>query len=147
MMKSKTLPIAAIFLALGAGCRPKASPDQAMRDTLSKAATALEAGDAGGATAILDDRYQGPEGMNKAATQLYLAQVLKQGKVGVRILDQDIGINGDDAFEKIHVLLTQQGSGLLPDGSKKVYILHWAKRGSDWRVVDIQDFTDRPEGN
>ena len=147
MMKSTTRLAAAIILASGFGCRPKATGDQAIRDTLSKAATALEAGDAGGATAILDDRYQGPEGMNKGATQLYLAQVLRQGKVGVHIVDQDIGINGGDAFEKIHVVLTQQGSGLLPDGSKKVYILHWAKRGSDWRVVDIQDFTDRPEGN
>ncbi|HET6331249.1 MAG TPA: hypothetical protein VFF76_10730 [Holophagaceae bacterium] len=146
MMRSTTLPAAALFLALGLGCHPKGAPDQEIRDTLSKAATALEAGDASGATAILDDRYQGPEGMNKAATAFYLMQVLKQGKVGVTLTDQDIGINGEDAFEKIHVILTQQGAGLLPDGSRKVYILHWVKRGSDWRVTDIQDFTDRPEG-
>jgi hypothetical protein len=147
MMRSTTLPAAALFLALGLGCHPKGRPDLEIRDTLSKAATALEAGDAGGATALLDDRYQGPEGMNKAATQFFLVQVLKQGKVGVHITDQDIGVNGEDAFEKIHVVLTQSGAGLLPDGSKKVYVLHWVKRGSDWRVTDIQDFTDRPEGN
>lgn len=147
MMKSTTLPAAALFLALGLACHPKGRPDQEISNTLSKAATALEAGDASGATAILDDRYQGPEGMNKAATAFYLAQVLKQGKVGVHITDQDIGVNGEDAFEKVHVVLTQSGSGLLPDGSKKVYILHWVKRGSDWRVTDIQDFTDRTEGN
>lgn len=147
MMKSTTAPATALILTLGLGCHPKTSPDQAIRDTLSKAATALEAGDAGGATAILDDRYQGPEGMNKAATRFYLMQVLKQGKVGVRILSQDVGVNGEDAFDKIQVLLTQQGSGLLPDGSRKTYILHWVKRGSDWRLLDIQDFTERPEGS
>ena len=147
MMKSSTRPAAALFLALALACHPKGAPDQEIRDTLSKAATALEAGDASGATAILDDKYQGPEGMNKAGTAFYLAQVLKQGKVGVHITDQDIGVNGEDAFEKIHVILTQSGSGLLPDGSKKIYILHWAKRGDHWRVVDIQDFTDRTEGN
>lgn len=147
MMRSTTLPAAALFLAFGLACHPKGAPDQEIRDTLSKAAAALEAGDASGATTILDDKYLGPEGMNKAATAFYLTQVLKQGKVGVHITDQDIGINGEDAFEKIHVVLTQSGSGLLPDGSKKVYIFHWAKRGSDWRVVDIQDFTDRTEGS
>ncbi len=147
MMRSTTLPIAAIFLALALACHPKTSPDQAIRDTLSKAATALEAGDAVEATALLDDRYQGPEGMNKAATRFYLMQVLKQGKVTVRILSQDVGVNGDDAFDKIQVLTTQQGSGLLPDGSRKTYILHWVKRGSDWRLLDIQDFTERPGGN
>lgn len=147
MMRSATAPAMAFILALGLGCHPKTSPDQAIRDTLSKAATALEAGDAGGATAILDDRYQGPEGMNKAATRFFLMQVLKQGKVGVHLLDQDVGVNGDDAFEKLHVVFTQQGAGLLPEGSKRTYILHWAKRGSGWRVVDVQDFTERPEGS
>lgn len=140
-MKSKlALPI----LLLALTCRSKTSPDQAIRDTLSKAAAALEAGDAGGATAILDDRYQGPEGMDKTATQFFLVQALKQGKVGVTITDQDIGVNGDDAFEKLHVILTQQNGGLLPDGSKKVYMLHWHLRSSEWRLVDIQDFTNAP---
>lgn len=147
MKRSATPPVVMLFAVLGLACHPAGAPDQEIRDTLSKAATALEAGDAGGATAILDDRYQGPEGMNKAATQFFLAQALKQGKVGIHILDQDIGVNGPDAFEKIHVVMTQQGAGLLPDGSKKTYILHWVKRGSDWRVVDIQDFTDRPSGD
>jgi hypothetical protein len=132
------------ILLLAASCKPKGSPDEVIRDTLSKAAVALEAGDAGGATAILDDRYQGPEGMNKAATRFYLVQSLKQGKVGVRILDQDVGVNGGDAFEKIHVILTQQGGGLLPDTSTKTYMLHWALRGSEWRLMDIQDFSQAP---
>ncbi|MBS1766951.1 MAG: hypothetical protein JST05_06055 [Acidobacteria bacterium] len=137
-MKSKlTLPI----LLLVAGCRSQSSPDQAIRDTLSKAVAALEAGDAAGATAILDDHYQGPEGMNKAATQYWMSQILKQGKVGVHITDQDIGVNGNDAFEKVHVLFTQAGTGLLPDGSKKVYMLHWHRQGSAWRLMDVQDFT------
>ena len=147
MMKSKALPLAALFLAVGLGCRPKGTPDQVIHDTLSKTVQAIEAGKVGDAIDVLDDRYQGPEGMNKAATRFFLVQVLKQGKVGVTILDQDIGVNGEDAFEKIHVVLTQQGAGLLPDGSKKTYILHWTKRGSDWRIVDIQDFTERPESN
>ncbi len=145
-MKSKLPLLALPALLLAPSCRPKASADQAIRDTLSKAAQALEAGDAGGATAILDDTFQGPEGMNKAATAFYLAQVLKQGKVGVHLASQDIGLNGEEAFEKVHVSLTQNGSGLFPDGSQKVYILHWKKRGSDWRLVTVQDFTERPEG-
>ena len=144
-MKSKTALLALPILLLAAACKPKASPDQAIRDTLSKAAQALEAGDAGGAAMILDDHYQGPEGMNKAATQFYLMQVLKQGKVGVTITDQDIGVKGTDAFERLHVILTQQGPGLLPDGSKKVYMLHWRQVGSDWRLVDVQDFTNAPQ--
>ena len=146
MMRSTTAPAAALFLALGLGCHSRNRPDLEIRDTLSKAAAALEAGDARGATAILEDRYQGPEGMDKAATVFYLQQVLRQGPVGVHITDQDIGVNGEDAFEKLHVVFTQQGGGLLPDGSKRIYILHWVKRGSDWRVRDVQDFTDRPEG-
>lgn len=141
-MKSK-LAFALLILALA--CRPKATPDQAIRDTLSKAVAALEAGDAAGATAILDDHYQGPDGLNKAATQFFVVQILKQGKVGVHITDQDIGVKNDDAFEKIHVIFTQAGSGLLPDGSKKVYMLHWHQRGSDWRLMDVQDFTGAQE--
>jgi hypothetical protein len=136
-----------LFVVLGLACHPKSTPDQEIRDTLSNAATALETGNASAAAAILDDRYQGPEGMNKAATQFFLVQALKQGKISVHILDQDIGVSGADAFEKVHVVMTQQGAGILPDGSKKTYILHWTKRGSDWRVLDIQDFTDRSEGN
>ncbi len=145
-MKSKLALLALPALLLTPSCKPKAAADQEIRDTLSKAAQALEAGDAGGATAILDDTYLGPDGMNKAATAFYLAQALKQGKVGVHLSNQDIGLNGEEAFEKVHVTLTQQGSGLLPDGSQKVYILHWKKRGSDWRLVTLQDFTERPEG-
>ena len=147
MMKSKAVLMALPILLLAASCKPKGSPDEAIRDTLSKAAQALEAGDAGGATAILDDRYQGPEGMNKAATGFFLVQTLKGGKVGVHITDQDIGVNGDDAFEKIHVILTQQNGGLVPDGSKKVYMLHWHLHGSDWRLLDIQDFSNNPDPN
>lgn len=145
-MKSKLVLLALPALVLAPSCRPKASADQAIRDTLSTAAQALEAGDAGGAVAILDDTFQGPEGMNKAATAFYLAQVLKQGPVSVHLSNQDIGLNGEDAFEKVHVLLTQKGTGLFPDGSQKVYILHWKKRGSDWRLVTVQDFTERTEG-
>lgn len=141
-MKSK---LVFVLLILALACRPKATPDQAIRDTLSKAVASLEAGDAVGATAILDEKYQGPDGMNKGATQIYLHLLLKQGKVGAHITDQDIGVKGDDAFEKVHVIFTQAGSGLLPDGSKKVYMLHWHQQGSDWRLVDVQDFTDAQE--
>ncbi|HTL97728.1 MAG TPA: hypothetical protein VL181_02885 [Holophagaceae bacterium] len=143
-MRSKAVLLALPILLLAASCKPKGSPDEVIRDTLSKAAVALEAGDAAAATAILDDRYQGPEGLNKVATRFYLVQLLKRGKVGVRILDQDVGVNGGDAFEKVHVICTQQGAGLLPDTSSKTYMLHWALRGSDWRVVDIQDFSQTP---
>ena len=146
-MRSKTALQALPILLLAAACKPKGSPDEIIRDTLSKAAKSLEAGDAAGAASILDDRYQGPEGMNKAATRFYLVQVLKQGKVGVTITDQDIGVNNDDAFEKLHVILTQQGGGLLPDGSKKVYMLHWHLKDGDWRLMDIQDFTTAPAAN
>ena len=146
-MRSKTALLALPILLLAAACKPKGSPDAVIRDTLSKAAQDLEAGDAGGATAILDDHYQGPEGMDKAATRFYLAQILKQGKVGVHITDQDIGVNGDDAFEKLHVILTQQGQSLLPDGSKKVYMLHWHLHDGDWRLVDVQDFTNNQAPN
>ena len=143
-MRSKTALLALPILLLAAACKPKGSPDQAIRDTLSKAVKAVEAGDASGAAAILDDRFQGPEGMNKGAAQLYLGQILRQGKVGVTITGDDLGVNGGDAFEKLHVLVTQQGGGLLPDGSRKVYVLHWTQRGPDWRLLDIQDFTDAP---
>ncbi len=145
MKKSATVLFATAALAAGLGCRHKGDPAQEIRDTLSKAAAALEAGDAGGAASILDDRYQGPEGMNKAATQFYLVQVLRQGKVGVTITDQDIGLQGPDAFERVHVIFTQQGSGLLPDGSKRVYLLHWRRQGSAWRLVDAQDLTNAPQ--
>ena len=143
-MRSKTALLALPILLLAVACKPKASPDQIIRDTLSKAAQDLEAGDAAGATAILDDHYQGPEGMNKVGTRFYLQQVLKQGKVRVHILDQDIGVNGSDAFEKIHVISTQEGPGMVPDTSTKTYMLHWTLRGSDWRLLDIQDFSNQP---
>lgn len=141
MKKSATVLLASAALLAGLGCRHKADPVQEIRDTLSKAVQAVEAGDAAGATAILDDRYRGPEGLDKAGTRFLLMQILRQGKVSVRILSQDVGLNGADAFEKIQVVATQQGTGLLPDASRKVYILHWVKRGSDWKVADLQDFT------
>jgi ketosteroid isomerase-like protein len=145
MKKSATALLASAALAAGLGCRSKADPAQEIRDTLSKAAQALEAGDAAGATAILDDRYLGPDGMNKAATRFYLAQVVKQGKLGVTLTGQDVGVNGQDAFEKVHVVFNQQGPGLLPDASKRVYLLHWRRQGSDWRLVDAQDLTNAPQ--
>lgn len=147
MKRSATHLVVISIFTLSLACHPTTTPDQEIRDTLSKAVEAIESGDARGATAILDDRYQGPEGMNKAATQFFLAQAFKQGKIGIHVLDQDIGVKGTDAFEKIHVVMTQQGGGLIPDGSKRTYILHWTKRGADWRIVDIQDFSDRPENN
>lgn len=120
-------------------CRSDKPEDQ-VRKTFEACVAAVEAGDAAAATEPLDAAFRGPEGMDKPAARLFLMGLLRQEKVGVTVVQNDVAVRGSEAFQDIDLLLTGRSSGLLPqDASRRAFSLRWRKAGADWKLVAIQE--------
>jgi hypothetical protein len=65
--------------------------------------------------------------------------VLRGGKVGVTVLDNQVRLEGQDVWQSLGLVLTQKGGGLLPDASRRNYLLRWRERKGAWRIVEVQD--------
>jgi ketosteroid isomerase-like protein len=135
-MRSVTVLSAALLLLACAADRPEVK----IRKAFAAAAKAVEAGDAGGAAEILDEGFQGPEGMNKAEARLFLLGWLRREQLGVTVLAQQIEVRGDQAVQVAELLLTaRSGSALLPrESSRRTLQLRWRRAGQAWKVVEIR---------
>src|SRR5512133_3614459 len=120
-------------------CRSDKPEDQ-VRKAFGACVTAVEAGDATAAAQPLDATFRGPEGMDKAAARLFLMGILRQEKVGVTVVRNEVTVAGNEAFQEVDLLITGRNGGLLPqDASRRSFGLRWRKTGVDWRILEIQE--------
>jgi len=120
-------------------CRSDKPEDQ-VRKAFGACVAAVEAGDAAAAAAPLDPAFRGPEGMDKAAARLFLMGLLRQERVGVTVVRNEVSVRDREAFQEVDLLLTGRSSGLLPqDASRRSFGLRWRRVDGDWRVTELQE--------
>lgn len=113
-------------------------PEAQVRRAFDACRAAVEAGDAVGATAVLDPAFQGPDGLDRGGARLYLMGLLRREKVGLTVLRNAVAVQGNEAQQEVDLLLTGR-SGLLPsDASRRTFQLRWRQTGGDWRLVEVQ---------
>jgi ketosteroid isomerase-like protein len=136
--------IASVFALLAlAACRTDKPEDQ-VRKAFESCRAAVEAGDAAAATAPLDNAFRGPDGMDKGTARLFLMGILRQEKVGVTVVRNEVAVQGNAASQDVDLILTGRSSGLLPqDASQRSLRLRWRKVGSDWKLVEVQTLDGR----
>lgn len=128
---------AALCLVVG-GCRSE-SPEAQVRRAFEACRTAVEAGDAAGATAPLAAEFQGPEGMDKATARLFLLNLLRRERVGATLIHDQVAVQGAEALQEVDLLLTtRRGNDLLPETSRRIFRLRWRKAGGDWRLIGLE---------
>jgi hypothetical protein len=128
----------AVILA-GPACQSERPEDQ-VRRAFEACRAAVEAGDAAAATAPLDAAFRGPDGMDRATARLFLLGSLREEKVGITVLRNEVAVRGREALQEVDLLLTGRGGGLLPqDASRRSFQLRWRKSGGDWKLVEIQN--------
>lgn len=131
--------VAIAFLA----CRSDKPEDQ-VRRAFETCRAAVEAGDAAAAAAPLDPAFRGPDGMDKATARLFLLGLLRQEKVGVTTMKNEVTVRGNLAIQDVDLLLTGRSSSLLPqDASHRGFRLTWRKASGDWRLVELQSLDGR----
>jgi hypothetical protein len=137
--------LAAVPLILGglAACRMDTPEDQ-VRKAFEACRRGVETGDAGAATESLDPAFRGPDGMDRATARLFLLGLLRQEKVGVTVLRNEVSVRGPAALQEVDLLLTGNSGGLLPqDASHRSFRLQWRKVGGDWKLVELQSLDGR----
>lgn len=135
----------AVLALLGAlaACRSDKPEDQ-IRKRFEACRTAVEAGDAVAATQHLDPAFRGPEGMDKATARFFLMGTLRQEKVGVTVLRNEVAVRGNEATQEVDLIFTGRSGGLLPqDASHRSFQLRWLKAGGEWRLKEIQSLDGR----
>jgi hypothetical protein len=137
--------LAAALSILGflAACHADQPEDQ-VRKAFEVCRAGVESGDATEATSNLDPEFQGPDGMDKATARLFLLGILRQEKVGVTVVRNQITVKRSEAFQEVDLLLTGRNGSLLPqDASHRSFRLRWRKTHGDWKLLDIQSLDGR----
>jgi hypothetical protein len=144
-MRQPTGTLAAALSILGflAACHADQPEDQ-VRKAFEVCRAGVESGDAAEATSNLDPEFQGPDGMDKATARLFLLGILRQEKVGVTVVRNEITVKRSEAFQEVDLLLTGRSGSLLPqDASHRSFRLRWRKTRGDWKLLDIQSLDGR----
>ncbi len=127
-----------------AACK-QGSPEDQVRKTFAEAVQAVENSDVGGASGLLSQDFQGPEGMDRGAARLYLMGVFRQQKVGVTVLANRVQITRDGALQAVDLVLTSKGGGLIPeDMGRRSYVIRWRKTGNDWKIRSVESAGPNP---
>jgi hypothetical protein len=114
-------------------------PEDQIQKAFEACRAAVENGDAAAATAPLDPAFRGPDGMDKATARLFLLGLVRQEKVGVTVMRNEVAVRGNEGIQEVDLLLTSRGNGLLPqEASHRGFELRWRKTGGDWRLTEIQ---------
>lgn len=132
--------IASLWLALALLACHSDKPEAQVRKAFEACRAAVEAGDAAAATAPLDPAFRGPEDMDKAMARAFLLSTFRQERIGVTVMQNQVAVEGNEAFQEVDLVLTGRSAGLLPqDASRRSFRLHWRKAGGDWRLLGIQE--------
>ena len=143
-MKSFAAGMGAPVLLLALAACHSDKPEDKVKAAFDTCVKAVEAGDAATVAEQLDPQFQGPEGLDRAGVRFYLMGVFRQGPVGVTVLENRVKRNGPEIWQTVGLVLTQKGSGLLPDASRRNYLIHWRERKGEWRMVEVQEAAAQP---
>lgn len=125
-------------LAVLLACRSDRPEDQ-VRRAFEQGRMAVEAGDAAGATTLLDPAFQGPEGMDRATTQLFLLGTLRQDQVGVTVVRNEVAAQGSEVIQEVDLVLSSRSRGALSrELSHRAFRLTWHKTDGAWRLKQAQ---------
>lgn len=131
------------ILCVLAACHPDQPEDQ-VRKAFEVCRSGVESGDAAKATSSLDPEFRGPDGMDKATARLFLLGILRQEKVGVTVLRNEITVKRSEAFQEVDLLLTGRSGSLLPqDASHRSFRLRWRHAKGDWKLTELQSLDGR----
>jgi hypothetical protein len=142
-IRRRALPVALSILGLLAACHSDKPEDQ-IRKAFETCRAGVESGDAAEATAVLDPEFRGPEGMDKAMARLFLLGTLRQEKVGVTVVRNEVAVQQSEAIQEVDLLLTGRSGSLLPqDVSRRSFRLRWHRVKGDWKLEEHQSLDGR----
>lgn len=131
--------LAALTICHLAGCRGE-SPEARVRKAFDGCVKAVEAGDAGGAAAILSMEFRGPEGLDQPGARFYLMGLLRQERIGISVLGNRVEVKGTEAQQSVEMVLTSKGGGFLPqDAGHRFFQLRWRLEGGEWRLWRLEE--------
>ena len=134
----RQITLIALTLCSLVACK-QGRPEDQVREAFASTIEAVEKSDAGAASEMLSQNFQGPEGMDRGAARLYLMGVFRQQKVGVTVLANRVQINRDGALQAVELVLTSKGGGLIPeDMGRRSYVIRWRKTGSHWKIRSME---------
>lgn len=140
-MRKSIASVCAVLALLA--CRSDKPEDQ-VRKAFETCRAAVEAGDAAAAAAPLDPAFRGPDGMDKATARFFLMGTLRQEKVGVTVLRNEVAVRANEALQEVDLILTGRSGGLLPqDASHRSFQLRWRKSSGDWKLIELQSLDGR----
>ena len=138
MRKRACSSLVILLLLAGLGACRSDGPEAKVRKAFEACRVAVEAGDAAEAAKPLDKSFRGPEGLDKAAAKLYLMALLREQKVGVTVLRNEVMVQGDEVFQEVDLVLTERGGGLIPqDTSRRHFRLRWQKEAGEYRLMEL----------
>jgi len=140
----RRIALIALTLCSLLACK-QGSPEDQVREAFTTTVEAVEKGDAGAASDMLSQDFQGPEGMDRGAARLYLMAVFRRQKVGVTVLANRVQINRDGALQAVELVLTSKGGGLIPeDMGRRSFVVRWRKTGNHWKVRSVESAGPNP---
>ena len=136
--------LASLCLLVGLlACRSD-KPEDRIRGAFERCRAAVEAGDAAVATEPLAEDFRGPEGMDRPSARLFLMGVLRQERVGVTLLREDLRVQGAQAVQDVDLVLTGRRGSLLPqEASTRSFRLLWRRQGGDWKLKTLEPLDGR----
>ena len=140
----RRITLIALTLCSLLACK-QGSPEDQVRAAFAATVEAVEKSDAGAASDLLSQDFQGPEGLDRGAARLYLMGVFQHQKVGVTVLTNRVQINRDEALQAVELVLTAKGGGLIPeDMGRRSFVIRWRKTGNHWKIRNVESVGPNP---
>jgi ketosteroid isomerase-like protein len=148
MMKRTASLIAVLLLAAcastsGSSSMPTTDPDSIVRQAAERFETAARAGDVARVTAFYADDAQvlppnAPVLRGTEGARTFWGMMLAAGPSDIDLITEDVLSSGDLLVETGRYEVTK------PFGDSGKYIVVWAKRGGEWKIVRDIFNTSRP---
>jgi ketosteroid isomerase-like protein len=138
----RALAFLATLILASPSCH-RTGPEAAIRKAFQSSVDALEKGDASAAADVLSPSFLGPEGMDRAGAEFYLAGLLRSEKVGVTVFSDTLEVDGPRAVQKVQMVLTgRTGRSLLPEErGRATFLIRWERKDGDWKIREILETT------
>lgn len=115
---------------------PARGPDEQVRALITQAIEAAEEGDVGDLMDLVSERYQG-EGGDRAGLRQYMTGMVMGGGIDVKVLTQQVAIEGDTARAELDVVLVRGGlrGAVSGDAGARTVQVDLAREDGDWKVT------------